>query len=470
MKLAEFFIGLGFDFAGGPELEKLDRSLNELASDAGKLLAGFGSVTAGMTVMLNQALHTADAFRIFKAVTGLSSDELKKWQYAAASAGVGGDDLIGVIKSLQQGRIDIMMGEGSIKGWQLLGIAPSENPFDTLRSLKEHIKDMDPALASNLLARAGVSEGVFALLKLSNDEFDQLDQKYQMSITQQKELNAVSKSWRELLFLLKSAGDSITADLVRPLKPLLDLLKKGVGLLASFGQWMGKDTVAAKIMRVVLITLAAAVVGVSVALTALLGVVGLLTLASSALSAALSPLWPIIWGIAAIVAVAVGAIAAAVLVIQDLWVTLEGGDSVIRDVFVKPFQDAGLALNDLIVDLLKFIGIWDSVKNGATWLFQKANGLNTGPSKEQQAKMDEVSRKFKEFQANRISDPMGNITNSALAPSASSNRSTSITQENNVEVKVMGDRENAHATGRIVGDNVKKAISDASYQLPVPAY
>lgn len=486
MKLAEFFVGLGFDFSGGPELDKLDKALNSLAGDASKLLAGFGSVTAGMTVMLNQALHTADAFRVFTAVTGLASDQLKKWQFAAASAGVGGDELMGVIKQLQQGRIDIMMGEGNIKGWQLLGIAPSENPFDTLRDLKKRIEGLDPALAANLLSKAGVSESVFALLKLSNEEFDALDAKYQMSITQQKELNAVSKSWRELLFLFKSAGESIMADLVTPLQPLLKWLQKGVGLLASFGQWLSKDTLAAKVMRIVLITVALAVVAVTAALTVLIAVIGALTLASAALSASLSPLWPIIWGIAAIVAVAVGAIAAFVLVVQDLWVTLQGGDSVINDVFIKPWQPLANILDDLIEKLLKFLGIWESVKKGAEWLYTKATG-GTTLSESDLKKMDEVNKRYKEYQAKKLLpgggsspapaptvspaiDATARLTDAALAPSVNANRSTTVSQENNIEVNVNGEHGDAHSTGRIVSDNLKQSLSNAAYQLPVPAY
>ena len=486
MKLAEFFVGLGFDLQGAKELEFLDKKLGELTSDAAKLLAGFGSVTTGMGIMLNQALHVADTFRLFTATTGLSARELQQWQFAAASAGIGGDELVGVIKSLQQGRIDVMMGEGSIKGWQLLGIAPSENPFDTLKALKERIRGMDPALAANLLGKAGVSEGVFGLLRLSNKEFDALNQKYQMSLKQQAGLNAVSKSWRELVFQFQAAGNSIIADLVGPLQPLLRALQKVVGVLASFGQWLGRNSVGAKIMRVVLILLAAAVVGITVALTVLLGVIGLLTVASAALSASLSPLWPILWAVSAVVLIVVGAIVALVLVVQDLWVALHGGQSVFYDVFVEPIKRAGAAIDELISKFMKLHGWYDKINKMAGGAYMLFTGRDNPNQDEEAAKSDAMHKKFNEWKngvgaaviglkgaanSGGISfDPAGRMSDAAMAPSSSTTRSSSVKQENNIEVNVTSEPGNAHATGNTVRTHLEKALSNAVYQLPVPSY
>jgi hypothetical protein len=463
MKLAEFFISLGFDTSGSPELKKLEQGLNELAGNAAKLLAMFGSVTAAMGVMLNQALKTSDGFRRFSAVTGLSTDELKKWQYAAKLAGVEAEEVASAIQTLQEARANIAMGTGNVAPWQLLGIAPSDNPFDTLRQLKERIKGLDPAIARSIAGQMGISEGVFAMLRLSNREFDELESKYQLTKQNQQNLTAVSRAWAELTFKLSAARDTIVAALVPAFTPLLRVLTNIIGLLGSFSAWLSKGTIGAKIMRVVLTLLAGAVVAVTVALTVLLGVIGLVTAAIAALELVAAPILPIIAAISAIILIAVGAVAALILVIQDLWVAVQGGDSFFVDVFTK----IGGSINDAIQKLLEFLGIWNTVKDAFTWLHQKATG-GTILSDDEIKKLDEVNRKFREMRAGITVDPAASLSSAALAPSTTNTNSSSVRQENKVDIHVEGGKD-PYTTGQRISESLDKVLSNAARQIPVPA-
>lgn len=468
MKLAEFFVALGFDIEGAPELKSLKNSLDDLQGAATKLLAIFGGMTAGMAVMLNQALRTSDGLRRFVAVTGLSTDELKRWQYAAEVAGVEGKELTSVIENLQQARTDIMMGKGNVAPWQLLGIAPDENPFETLRALKARIKDLDPAIARNIASQMGISEGVFAMLRLSNKEFDELEKKYALTREQQKNLTETNRAWADLTFKIAAVRDSIVSALVPALSTLLRSASKVVGVLASFASWLSKDTMGAKIMRVVLVTLAAAIVAITGALTVLVGVIGLVIAATIAWEAAASPILPVLWALAAVVLVVTAMIVALVLVVQDLWTALTGGESAIERVFVKPFRDAGLILNGYIADLMKLLGIYEAVNKAAEWLYMKSTGMKTGFNDEELKHMEEVNRKYKEWLANGMPQPAEQLTNAALIPANATSQTSSIKQENNVDIHVDGGKD-PYQTGQIIGDKLKQAISNAAYQLPVPA-
>lgn len=466
MKLAEFFVALGFDINGAPELKELDRSLDKLAGNATKLLAIFGGMTAAMGIMLNKAMDSAAGFRRFEAVTGLSANTLRSWEYTARLAGVEGDELVSTLKSLQQARADIAMGVGNVAPWQLLGIAPSEDPFETLKQLRERIRELDPAIARSIVQQMGISEGVFAMLRLSNKEFDELQKKYQLTRGQQKQITEMTMAWTKLTFTLSAVKDRIIAELVPALVPLINGLQRIVNLFANFANWLSKGSPLAKAVRWGLIAVAGAIVAITIALTVLLGVIGLVTAAITALEIAASPILPIIGAISAIILIVTGLIIALVLVVQDLWVALHGGDSILYNNLVVPFKEAGAALNQLIVDLLKYLGIWESIKNGTTHLYMKATGMTTLSDK-QLKEMDEINRRFREWQAARLADPGRALSDAALAPKPAAPGSSSVKQENNIDINVNGGRD-PYETGRAIADPLKQALSDAAFQIPVP--
>lgn len=463
MKIADFFVGLGFDIDGAPELHELDSKLTKMTGNAAKLLAVFAGMTAAMGVMLKQTLDLAQGFNLFEKSTGLSANELKRWQFVGAQIGVKGEEIAQSIKAIQQARTDIAMGTGNVAPWQLLGIAPGENPFETLKQIRERIRDLDPAVARSILGQMGVGENVLAMLRLSNSEFDELQKKFELTKGQTESLNKANQQWAKFKFEISAVRDRLVAELIPALIPVINFLSKLVGLFGNFVNWLNKGSFAARAVRVTLIFVAGAIVAITAALSVLVGVLGLTTAAVGALDVALSPIIPVIWAVAGIVLVAVGALTALVLVIQDLWTALEGGESFIVNFFSK----IGGSINEVIEDMLRFIGIFETIKDATTWLHQKATG-GTILSGEELKKLDEVNRKFKEMKAVQFADPAQRLTESAIAPIGTAPASNSVTQENTVNVNVQSAGD-AHETGRAIADPVKRAISDAAYQLPVPA-
>lgn len=467
MKIADFFVSLGFDIDGAPELKELDARLGTMMGNASKLLAVFASMTAAMGVMLNKTLDTAEGFRKFEAVTGLSGNELKRWNYLAKQTGTEADEVASSIKSLQEARANIMMGTGNVKPWQLLGIAPSDNPFETLKLIRERIKDLDPAIARTIVSQMGIGEGVFAMLRLSNKEFEDLNRKFELTRGQTDALNKANVEWAKFKFEISAVRDRIVAELIPALTPVIKFLGKIVGLMGNFANWLSKGSAAAKVVRVAMIAVAAAIVAITAALTVLVGVLGLATAAIAALQLAAAPIMPVLWAIAAAVLVATAVLAAAVLIVQDLWVALTGGDSVIEKALIKPFKEFGLKINGVIEDMLRFLGIFDSLKNAATWLYSKATGA-TMLDADDLKKLDEASKKYRDFRAGQMLDPSASLTDAALAPKASTGNSSNVSQENNISINVDGGKD-PFQTGRAIADPLKRALTDAAYQIPVPA-
>ena len=398
MKLADFFVTLGFKTDGAPELKQLENQLDELAKESAKLLAVFGSVTAAMGIMLRQATQTALGMQHFTATTGLSAQELKKWQYVAESAGVSSEGLADTIKSLQQARADIAMGRGNVAPWQLLGIAPGDNPFETLKQLRERIKDLDPAVARSITGQMGISEDVFAMLRLSNKEFEDLEQKFILNAKQQKTLSETGANWKQLGFQINAVKDRLAAELAPVLIPILKALQKLVGVGASFVDWLGKGSIAAQATKAAMIGLAVAVVAVTAALSALISAVGLFATVSSATKflsllktfSALAPwlasatgwigrlilgvrgLATALWGVATASAAAfwwAAVIAAVVLTVQDLWTGLKGGDSVFFNLAKNSrlFRVAIVSVMGVAIQFLDVIHQLSAIDFGKAW-------------------------------------------------------------------------------------------------------
>jgi hypothetical protein len=342
MKLAEFFVSLGFDMTGDKQLDQLENKLGEVASNAAKALAGFASMTAGMAVMLHQAMETANGFRQFKAVTGQSAEELQKWQYIAGQAGISGEEIVGTIKSIQRQSAEIAMGRGNPTPWAVLGLDPSSNPFDTIKRLREAVQGFSPAIARSMVESLGVGEGVFAMLEMTEQKFQQLQKDFILSDQQTKSINAISSAWSEVLFQINAVKNQLVASLAPALKPVLDVMKIFLAKAAEFAQWLGKGSTGAKAMRGVLITLAAAIVAITGGLTSLLAILGAITAAIALFQVVSSP---VVITIAAITA----AVVLLVLMIEDFYTWLKGGDSIFGDFVdsITPLRDILKEISDL---------------------------------------------------------------------------------------------------------------------------
>lgn len=359
MKLGEFFVALGFQLEGEQALDKVDMKLDDLASGAAKALAGVASLTAGMGLMLKQALETANGFRQFALATGLSSQELQRWQSLAEQAGIDAGELAQGVKTLQQATADIAMGRGNVAPWQLLGIAPSRNPFDTLRDIRRAIEGLDPAIARTVVSEMGLGEGMLNILRMSSDQFESLNRNFVRTQGQIDQLNKINSLWAQYAFQIKSVKDQLVAALVPVLQPVLRLMILVNEKMASFTQWLNKSSVGAKIVKGILVVLITAVVTLTAGLTALLAILGAVAATMAFMEIAMGP-----WlGILTLITIAVAAL---VLVMDDFITGAQGGKSAIGDLV-----DAFKPLYDMLADIMDFFEKIDA------W-FGKHVGLSLG--------------------------------------------------------------------------------------------
>jgi hypothetical protein len=196
MKIAELFVALGIQVEGGGKLDEVDRALNRTAMSGAKTALSMAALTASFLAMLNASAKAAVALNNYATATGLSTDELQRWQRVAATTSVPVDDVAATLKGLQETAAKIMLGGPASGIWGLLGITPHDNPaaiLDKARIALSRIKDV--GLARQLANQIGLSENMFRLLRASDEQMQESDKGLVVTTEQIDALRRLSQAW-----------------------------------------------------------------------------------------------------------------------------------------------------------------------------------------------------------------------------------------------------------------------------------
>jgi len=454
VKLAEFFAAIGFKVEGEADLKKVQTSMMNIEHASRALLLRLAAVTAAMGFMTKKALENSDEFRQFAAVTGLSTDELRDWQFMAVQAGVSTGDLTSVIKDLQKARTEIMLGGGDASAWKLLGIAPDENPFTTLQKLKERIKDMDPSAARTVLGKAGISESTFSMLRqmnAANVEFKKLGQNFRILKKEQDALDRTNTAWARIRKEVELLSTKFVGVMAPALEELLGVMEEVVFAVARFVKGLGSDTFAAKAFRIGIIAITGVIVALTAALSALLVVLPIFIGASkvfgvSAARWSARRLGASVAGWAALGAQLLG-FAATVYVLVDAYDELM--QAFAKTDFVKMLLDKFQWLGDTID--------WIAKKLDKAWRVMEKLWTSKDP-------MATEGHEITPSQSVLDYDPRKGLEQKALAPVGGSTKSSDVEQNNSMVFNLRGG-DDPVSTARQISDSLKPALSDATRQL-----
>ncbi len=180
MKLGEFFVELGIQ--GGDKavstIKDLVQGIGNLPLEAAAAIVAIGGIEYSLTQLTVRAVDTAISLQHFTDQTGLSGQELQHWQGAAEQANISAESLQSSVAALEKNMAEIRLGRGNISPFQMLGIGVNQNAFGVLRQIRESIKGMNPAMATNLISQMGISPEMISLLKVSNSEFERMMKSY----------------------------------------------------------------------------------------------------------------------------------------------------------------------------------------------------------------------------------------------------------------------------------------------------
>lgn len=458
MKIGELFVALGFKVEGRQQFDDAERALKRGAVDAGKLTLAINAVNVALLALMNTGTRVAVGLKNFGLQTGLSRDQLQKWQHEAEVNDVTAQELTATIEHLQDVRASFALGEPKDVGaWALLGIDPRQDPFTILDALRARLLAVqDVGVARNLAARVGISGNLFQMLRSSNDEFAKFKKSFEVTKAQEDRLIRLNRAWKDLRYNLQAVRVQFAAAIA----PALELLSKAVGWVAekvaALNAWLNSSVPLARAVRFVLGALAAIFIvlgtGAAVATAALAALAAVVTLLSPGLVALL----PLVGQLAVFISLLVGFIVALVLAVDDMWMSFSGGKSVLRD-----FGEAvgeWLAQFRTIQEIVNLIDkVWTKIqgfgqKKIEWFLGDTALGklMTGGIGAGDQERQNELNRGEAWF-----------------APKNMRLGESTVNQTVNVDVAVDGAR-SPEATGKAVGRSVKEEFDAAARQLPAP--
>lgn len=220
MTIAELFVQIGVKGDGSVKksLGGVNEGLGQIQSSALLAKAGLLAVVYGIERLTSGAAQRGMELQQFAAATGLSAQELQKWQYAARQFGVQGEEVAGSLKSIQAAMTSMILGKGAPEGIGIIarmvgGFDPARarDTFYVLDKLKEFAKVAPPDIGSSILKNFGVSDSMFQFLRQSNLDLNKIKPSLIYSDREIAQLAKVDAAWNNLFNTVKMFSGHIAA-------------------------------------------------------------------------------------------------------------------------------------------------------------------------------------------------------------------------------------------------------------------
>jgi len=215
MKVGELFIELGLKGADATArgLETTAKTMRDVASDALKATAAVTALLYGFKKITDQSNQTGLGLSQFKDITGLSADQLQRWQQLAMRFGESAEEITGDIKNVQSAMTDTVLKGKFPEYIQAVNIAlqragkegintfNARDTFGVMAKLREYAKltAANPDIANKMLASFGLSDKTIGALRTSTFDLNKADKTRMYSDSQIKTLNNLSVRWSELI-------------------------------------------------------------------------------------------------------------------------------------------------------------------------------------------------------------------------------------------------------------------------------
>lgn len=179
MKLAEFFIDLVVNAAGGEmTVKNLVSSFGDLEVAGAAELMILDKLAVAFVDLTSKAVDAAIGFQMFETQSGRSSTTLQRWQLMAEQANVSADAVKNSVLALERGMAEISLGRGNTGPFQMLGIDPrGKDAFRILNELRSALRSVpNQAMKVNLLQQMGIDPSMLQLLELTNQQLAEFAQ------------------------------------------------------------------------------------------------------------------------------------------------------------------------------------------------------------------------------------------------------------------------------------------------------
>jgi len=219
VKIAELFVNLGLkgDDKATKGLSNVNKGLKEIGSTSLAVKAAIVGVIYGLQKMMMDSAQVGTGMTNFNALTGLSTQRLQEWQYAARQAGVSSDDLAGSVKGVQNSMTNMLLGKGAPEGLSMLANKVgfdknrARDTFYVMEQMQKFAQVVPPDIAANMLKSFGASESVIAAMMRNKFTQDIMSKAPKFSPGELANLDRVNIAWDNMGAKIKMAFGHFTA-------------------------------------------------------------------------------------------------------------------------------------------------------------------------------------------------------------------------------------------------------------------
>lgn len=235
--------------------ENLARSIGSAIT---KLTAFSAAVIGTITIidrMINSLLKANQAYVNFNRQTGLSIDNLNKYASAGALVdfNLSPQSVANSIQSLESNLAQIRLGQGNIMPFQLLGINPvGQDAFGVLEQLRNSIQGISDIDATNIIQQMGLSPEFISILRLSREEFEQLQDEVFLNSASRQAMNQYSRDLRKVQLQFALLRDKALVKILPLFVKLMERLEESVEIWARLTSNILKFVDASEKMQIVL--------------------------------------------------------------------------------------------------------------------------------------------------------------------------------------------------------------------------
>ena len=228
MTIAKFFARLGLE-TDEEKAKSFESSIKNVVIGLGSAILVAKTFTNTLKKMTEEALKSAQALKQIEVETGVNTDQLQRWQSVAERTNNSAQAVTSSIKAIVANQEKIKLGQGNISGYQLLGIDPTQDPFEILEELRTETQGLSQGMKKEVLSQIGVSSELMQVLELTNDEFTRMHgNAFVMSPSQIALLNRAKQSMNGISEVIKGFSNEIVANLAPNIEKFNKLLEKWI--------------------------------------------------------------------------------------------------------------------------------------------------------------------------------------------------------------------------------------------------
>lgn len=181
------------------------------------------NLATSLKEMTQASMAAAFGVDKFTLQTGMSREELKRWEYVASLSDVTAEELQNTLKSLQQKARQIQFtGEGATPFLQL-GINAMSSPTEIMRQFALRTRAMDAGTAVYFGKLIGISDNMVYMLRKNVDNLDKMLPDRVLTDAQQRAMMELNTEWAKFTFNLGVLRDRFIADLAPALQTIITL-------------------------------------------------------------------------------------------------------------------------------------------------------------------------------------------------------------------------------------------------------